>query len=126
MPLVFPKKDNGRFSIVGQANFEKIPESPIGYWVSNSMRDLFVDGQLLREIADSKKGLATTDNNRFLRLWFEVTNNNLGVGYKTKLMQKPQINKWFPLNKGGSFRKWYGNKEFVINWFDDAKRLQNV
>ena len=108
------------------ADFKKIPGSPIAYWVSETLRNAFTDGALLRKIADPKKGLATTDNNRFLRFWFEISKDRFGFGYKNKLDAEKSDRKWFPLNKGGEFRKWYGNKDYVINWLEDGKELKNA
>ncbi|MFF2531150.1 BREX-1 system adenine-specific DNA-methyltransferase PglX [Brevibacillus sp. NPDC058079] len=109
-----------------QDNFNKILGSPIVYWVSDYIIRAFKIGESLREIADPRKGLATTDNERFLRLWHEIAFSNLGIGYKDANSAKSKAQKWFPLNKGGSFRRWYGNKEFVINWFDDGVEIKNA
>ena len=106
--------------------FEKIPGRPIAYWISQEMRDAFTNGVLLRTVADPKKGLATTDNNRFLRLWFECELNRFGAGFKNAEAARSSQKKWFPLNKGGAFRKWYGNHEYAINWKDDGAELKNA
>ena len=107
-------------------DFKKIPGSPIAYWVCDMFREAFSNGILLRDIADPKKGLATTDNNRFLRFWFEVSKRKIGTGFKNKVTAEKSGRKWFPLNKGGKFRKWYGNKEYVINWEKDGKELKEA
>jgi hypothetical protein len=107
-------------------DFNSIPGSPIAYWVSDKIRSAFLNGLPLKEVADPKKGLATTDNNRFLRFWHEVSNNNLGLDYKDKNSAKASNKKWFPLNKGGTYRKWYGNLEYVINWAVDGEELKNA
>lgn len=136
-PLIFPphnsrnrnKTSNHTNSWVHRVTaneFGKIPGSPIAYWISQEMRDAFTNGVLLRNIADPKKGLATTDNNRFLRFWFECEFNLFGAGYKNAETAKSSLKKWFPLNKGGAFRKWYGNHEYAINWKDDGAELKNA
>jgi type II restriction/modification system DNA methylase subunit YeeA len=107
-------------------DFKKIPGSPIGYWVSEQFKAAFTNGVLLKDIADPKKGLATTDNNRFLRYWFEVESNKLGVNFKSRDLAAVSGKKWFPLNKGGEFRRWYGNCEYVINWENDGYELKNA
>lgn len=107
-------------------NFKKIPSSPVAYWVSDTFYDAFKRGKLLNDIAFPKKGLATTDNNRFLRLWFEVKTDSLGIGYKNAQQAKDSRKKWFPLNKGGNYRRWYGNKEYVVNWQDDGKEMKDA
>ncbi|MEG6570191.1 BREX-1 system adenine-specific DNA-methyltransferase PglX [Thermoanaerobacterium thermosaccharolyticum] len=71
------------------------------------------------------KGLATADNNRFLRLWHEVDINKIGFGFKSRYEAKKSGLKWFPYNKGGSYRKWYGNNEYVVNWYDDGYEIRN-
>lgn len=116
----------GWFFRASAADFKKIPGSPVAYWVSEELRESFRNGVPLRDIADPKKGLATTDNNRFLRLWFEVSISNFGFGFKEREQAKISGKKWFPLNKGGEFRKWYGNKEYVINWAADGAELKNA
>lgn len=87
-----------------QTNFFQIPTMPIGYWISNQIFKA-LSGTLASDFADFCKGMDTGDNNRFLRLWFEIDRNRM---YYPK--------KWVPYNKGGSYRKWYGNNEYVINW----------
>ena len=105
-----------------QDNFSKIPGSPVAYWVSKAFYRAFEDGITLEKLAHPKKGLATTDNNRFLRLWHEVSFNKVGIGFDNARSARTSQKKWFPLNKGGEFRRWYGNKQFLVNWeFDGAE-----
>ena len=107
-------------------NFGKtrIPGSPVAYWVSSAFLRAFETGVLLGKIADAKQGVATADNNRFLRLWNEVSINK--VSFHTHSHEEAAIarEKWFPYNKGGDFRKWYGNNEFVVNWEHDGAELK--
>jgi type II restriction/modification system DNA methylase subunit YeeA len=114
----------GWFFEATQDEFRKIPGSPVAYWVSDELRNIFAEGVPLRKLADPKKGLATTDNDRFLRLWFEVSRRNLRIGCKDRNEASLSGAKWFPLNKGGGFRKWYGNKEYAINWAEDGRELK--
>ena len=105
---------------VPQSNFEKIPGSPIGYWVSEILLMAFSKGNQLNLECDTKKGLATSDNNRFLRLWYEVS------VIKSSLRQPSRRDvKWYPHNKGGQFRRWYGNNEYVINWDNNGFEIRN-
>jgi hypothetical protein len=97
--------------IASTDNFAKIPSSPVAYWVSAAMLRAFENGELLEHIATPKKGLATTDNGRFLRLWHEVVFEKFNV-------------KWFPLNKGGEFRRWYGNKNYLVNWENNGAEMK--
>lgn len=85
-----------------QDNFSKIPGSPIAYWVSENTLSTFSESRKLSNCCETKKGLATSDNNRFLRLWFEVQNSNIGWNCKSNSETKKLQEKWFPLNKGGN------------------------
>ena len=113
----------GRF-VANQSNFSIIPGSPVAYWVSSAFLRAFETGVLLGKIADAKQGVATADNNRFLRFWNEVSINK--VSFHTRSHEEAAIarEKWFPYNKGGDFRKWYGNNEFVVNWEHDGAELK--
>jgi len=109
-PKVFPVKDNGRFNHVNQEDFEKIPGSPIGYYLSSKIISSF-ESPKLKEFANPRIGLVTGDSQRFLRLWYEVTlrKSNIQLGVK-----------WYKYQKGGDVRKWYGNNDYVINWENDG------
>lgn len=113
----------GRF-VADQSNFSKIPGSPVAYWVSNAFLRVFDTGVLLGKIADAKQGVATADNNRFLRLWNEVSINKVSFHTHSHEDAATAREKWFPYNKGGDFRKWYGNNEFVVNWEHDGAELK--
>lgn len=108
-----------------QSKFIKIPGSPIAYWVSNALFSAFENGVPLGEIADSKQGLATADNNSFLRLWFEVNQNNIKYNAHNSKEALESNLKWFPYNKGGEFRKWYGNNDYVVNWENNGWEIKN-
>ena len=108
-----------------QKDFEKIPGSPIAYWVSDKVRDIFEKNQKLGEVGEAKQGLATADNNRFLRLWNEVNYNKIGYNISNSQEALESKKKWFPYNKGGEFRKWYGNQEYLVNWENDGYEIKN-
>jgi len=106
-----------------QKDFEKIPESPIAYWVSDKVREIFEKNQKLGEVGEAKTGMTTADNDRFLRLWNEV--NILKSEFYTQDFQNSfNGKKWYPYNKGGEFRKWYGNREYLINWENNGKEIK--
>lgn len=107
------------------SDFTKIPGAPIAYWVSEKVRDIFAQHPPLESIADAKVGLQTGDNNRFLRYWFEVSMQRIGLGMKDKAEALASQKKWFPYNKGGEFRKWYGNQDYVVNWENDGEEIRN-
>ena len=104
---------------VEQKNFEKIPGCPIGYWLSNKVYDIFESSNCINTYGDPRQGLATGDNNRFLRLWYEISFNKCLLNVENYLEAKTSGYKWFPCTKGGGFRKWYGNKDFFIAFDSD-------
>ncbi|MGJ0604835.1 BREX-1 system adenine-specific DNA-methyltransferase PglX [Cylindrospermopsis raciborskii] len=107
------------------ADFCKIPGSAIAYWVSDKILEIFQQSKPLNDIANPCVGLQTGNNDRFLRLWTEVNINNIGFGLDSREAAKKSGKKWFPYNKGGEFRKWYGNQEYVVNWENDGFEIRN-
>ncbi len=110
-----------RFDSTIQDDFKKIPGSPIAYWVNIQTRNLFSGNKLLGEISEPRRGLATNDNNKFIRRWAEVSNQKMAFGSINREDAKNSNKKWFPYNKGGEFRKWYGNNEYLVNWENDGE-----
>ena len=104
--------------------FLKLPGSPLAYWISAGMRDLVGRSPSISTIADARQGLATADNNRFVRRWWEVEFSDITFNATTTAESAKIRCKWFPYNKGGEFRRWYGNHEFVVNWQDDGKEVK--
>ena len=105
---------------VKQENFSKIPGMPVAYWVSENLIRDFNNGEKLKQYGDTRQGMATSDNNRFLRLWYEIAYPKLGIGYGDAQSANNSGLKWFPYNKGGEFRKWYGNIDYTINYENDG------
>ena len=105
-------------------NFAKIPGSPIAYWVSEKIVRTF-DYKNIGEIAKPRQGLATGYNERFLRLWHEVNTNKIDFNNVNIENTKTNNTKWYPYNKGGEYRKWYGNNEFVVNWEKDGYEIRH-
>lgn len=103
----------------------KIEGTPIAYWASAKVKDIFQNNIPLNQIADSKQGLSTGMNYIFLKLWFEVNINNIGFNCSDKENALVSGRKWFPCNKGGAFRKWYGNNYYVINWYKNGLDIKN-
>ena len=99
-----------------QANFKKIPGSPIAYWASAIDFDIFAIPNKVETVMVGREGMATANNDLFLRFWFEPSFQRVGLGFK-KI--KKHV-KWYPYNKGGEFRKWYGNRNYVVNWENDG------
>ena len=100
-----------------------IPGRPVVYWASQQMLNVFATGTPLGEIAPAKQGLATADNERFLRQWFEVSADRSYMRARDREDAKASGARWFPYNKGGQYRKWWGNQDYVINWQDDGHEL---
>ncbi|MEL7005319.1 MAG: hypothetical protein AAFN93_21685 [Bacteroidota bacterium] len=107
-----------------QSNFSKIPGSPIAYWVSERVVEIFEENISLGEIVSAKVGLQTGENRRFLRYWFEVSNERIFLYAKNREEAQQSGRYWFPYNKGGHYRKWYGNQEYIVNWADDGKEIR--
>ena len=114
----------GYFYETNQKDLLEIPGCPIAYWASRKVIEAF-NNDCLSEDCETKKGLATSDNNRFLRLWFEVSNKNVSYDCTSNDNSKELPVKWFPHNKGGDFRRWYGNNSYVINWKNDGFEIRN-
>ncbi len=95
----------------------------MAYWLSQRIREIFTEGVLLGELVQARQGLATANNNQFVRLWHEVDGLRVGYGLPSREAASASLKKWFPYNKGGDFRKWYGNQEFLVNWEGDGRDL---
>lgn len=109
-----------------QRVFLQIDNSPIIYWASDTILKIFKTAKKLNEVSEPRKGLSTTDNKRFIRYWWEVNSNRIGIHYKNKDDAKKSERKWFPINKGGEYRKWYGNNMYVVNWEKDGKEMKDT
>lgn len=107
---------------VSQRNFEKIPGCPIGYWVSKKIIKAF-EKTLIGKISDSRCGLATGNNNYYIRLWYEVDFHGIGFGYDRANAKLSEF-KWFPYNNAGGGRKWFGLTDSIINWYNDGNEMQ--
>jgi type II restriction/modification system DNA methylase subunit YeeA len=114
----------GWFYRAAAADFKKIPGSPIAYWASSRMLNIFKDSIGLRELVTIKQGMATSDNNRFLRTWFEVSFTNIAFNCNSLEESESREERWYPYNKGGDFRKWYGNNELIVNWRHNGAELK--
>lgn len=120
VPSSFPSKKS-RFSQVDVREFKKIPGSPIAYWLSKEMFTVYENPKII-DVSKPCKGIDTGDNNRFLRLWYEVDYSKLAInGIKSSLDKK-----WVPYNKGGAYRKWFGNNDYVVNWGESGELLKNA
>jgi type II restriction/modification system DNA methylase subunit YeeA len=113
------------FSTVKQGDFSKIPGCPIAYWVSDRIRNNFSELSPVSNRWLFRQGIATSDNERFLRYWHEITTDQFDSSCRNPEELKASPYKWFPYNKGGGFRKWYGNNDYVVNWQDDGREMKD-
>ena len=102
--------------ITKQNKFSIIPGTPLVYWISNVTFSIFERAKTIEDVYDTRSGLQTNDNGRFLRVWYEVDKNKISL-FGSKHF------KWVPHLKGGPFRRWYGNQEYIVNWENDGKEI---
>ena len=121
VPLEFPPI-NERLSSASAEDFGKIPGSPVAYWVSSNMRKAYKSFPSLDQLAQIKVGLQTGSNEKFVRDWFEVSSSDTSFALNGK---HDFTQRWFPYNKGGEYRKWFGNNENLVNWEDDGYKIKN-
>ena len=126
--LLQAAKDPSPASIhrVSSEKYFTVPGSPITYWLSDETFELFRYSNKLVDIFKPKVGLNTTDNGQFLRLWHEVSQSKAGYGYSDSEEAKNSGFKWFPYNKGGSYRRWYGNFDYFLNWGNDGYDIKSA
>lgn len=118
---MFLDADNRYYS--EQYNFSKIPGNPVAYWVSNAIIRSFGTDKMIKDYSVASVGIQTGDNEKFLHLWWEV--EYINIDYKAQKVEDSfQNKKWFPYNKGGEFRKWYGNDIAVIDWKNDGEDIR--
>ena len=108
-----------------QENFTKIPGMPVAYWVSEVILNAFAQGAL-STYASTKQGFATGNNERFLRLWYEVNWQKVELHTTDEQTGKKSGKKWVPTNKGGSYRKWYGNNNYLVNWENNGNEMKKA
>lgn len=101
----------------------RIPGAPIAYWISDKMRRCFEIGTPIGTISQPRQGMASSDNERFLKLWHEVSERRTCRIARNRAEALASHARWFPYNKGGAFRKWFGNNEWVVNWEDDGREV---
>lgn len=118
--------DCGWFYRRNAQDFTTIPGSPIAYWASESLLKAFLHPLNLKTIANPRVGMQTGDNDKFLRFWWEIPLNAVSFDSISQDDFSKSNKQWAPYNKGGSFRKWYGNLDYVINWFNEGERIKTL
>ncbi|NLC27080.1 MAG: BREX-1 system adenine-specific DNA-methyltransferase PglX, partial [Fastidiosipila sp.] len=117
--------DCGYYYNISHESFHQIPGNQISFWAPKSILEAFVSGTPMQKLCNPKVGLQTGDNDRFLRLWWEVDTSCIGLNTKSIKETKNAICKWYPYNKGGERRQWYGNYDYVVNWENDGVEIRN-
>ena len=108
------------------SDFKKIPGSPVAYWVSEKVREVFEQSPKIHDLGQPRMGMATGNNDLHMRYWFEICDDKFGKNYPSRELARESEKKWFPYNKGGAFRRWFGNNEHVVNWENDGFLLQTL
>ena len=119
-------KDSAHVYEASADEFEKIPNAPAAYWVSGKVRGLYGKYPPLGSISAPRKGNSTSDNDRFLRLWYEVDKHKINIGSSFIDREDTLERRWFPYNKGGGYHKWYGFNDYIIDWYDDAAEIRKI
>jgi hypothetical protein len=104
--------------------FDELPGRALAYWLSAAMHAAFKKGVALANVAPARQGLATADNGQFVREWHEIDIRRVDLKCNSLMESRSSSKKWFPYNKGGDFRKWYGNQDHVLNWENDGKEIR--
>lgn len=115
----------GWFYRASAKDFEKIPESPIAYWATEQQQQMFQQNSKLGDLASVVEGITTGDVNRFLKIWTEIDLTMFDRDSTNKINAINKGLKWFRYNKGGVFRRWYGNNWYVVNWKNDGEDIKN-
>lgn len=115
----------GYFYRADATTFHDIPGSPIAFWARDSIRGAFRSGSPVSKYSSPKKGLGTGNKDLFMRYWWEPSEKNLELHAKSRQQAAASGKKWFPHNKGGNFRKWYGNCDYVVDWQNDGEAIKS-
>ncbi|NLL65289.1 MAG: BREX-1 system adenine-specific DNA-methyltransferase PglX, partial [Clostridiaceae bacterium] len=116
--------DCGYYYRTNESIFKKLPGMPIAYWAGSPVIEAYKNGVLMKEVVEARQGMATTNNDRFVRLWHEVDRADICFQAPSAAAAEDSGRKWFPYNKGGERRQWYGNYDFVVNWKNDGREVK--
>lgn len=117
--------EGGNEYVRAVSSFDAIPDSPLTYWMGPALTAAFSNCSFIEDFAKPRQGMATADNERFLRGWHEVALERISFDSETSAAAEESGCRWFPYNKGGRYRKWFGNNELVVNWENDGKEIKN-
>jgi type II restriction/modification system DNA methylase subunit YeeA len=118
-------KNCGWFYETNSDDFKKVPGNPIAYWAPKQIFDAFIEFSPVSDFLEPREGLTTGNNDKHVRFWFEVSNQKIGYNCSRETARNSNV-KWFPYNKGGELRKWFGNDLYIINWLNDGYELQTT
>ena len=118
--------ENKNFFRASAEDFKKIPGSPVAYWVGSGILNAFSTLMPIGEIAATSTGMKTGDNNRFVRSWWEISDADFATNCRSADESADGRAKWYPYNKGGDFRRWFGNNDCVINWQNDGYEIKHL
>jgi hypothetical protein len=116
--------DSDRVFLAQSSQFEEVPGAPLVFRLPSKLLEILRKQKTLQEISPPRQGIATADNARFLRRWWEVSAGRIGFSCRNELEARESRRKWFPYNKGGEYRRWYGNQEFVVNWKHNGEEIK--
>lgn len=122
VPFAFPTV-NERYKAAKVTNFSKIPGSPVAYWVSDNVFQLYAESKKIADYGYARQGIATGENDRFMRNWYEPDFHKVACPPEKYIGDTKM--KWYPYHKGGEYRKWYGNNDFVVNWENDGYEIKH-
>lgn len=111
--------------ITDQNDFSKIPGSPVAYWLPKRAINILGNNKTLDDISKTRAGMITGNNQKFVRMWFEVSDKKSNYTCRSRKDAVASKSKWFPYSKGGEFRRWYGNNDYVVNWENDGFEMRN-
>ena len=123
VPLEYPVR-NERYTEIVPKSLSAVPDSRVVYWLSDAMVNVFARGRPLAAVTEPRQGLLTGDNQSFVRHWWEVSMDRTAMTCDSRESAKASHARWFPFNKGGEFRRWYGNHEYIVNWENDGKAVR--
>ena len=120
---VYCKNDKYLY-LSAKTKYMYLPGKAIAYWITETTRDIFKDSPMLKSVAEPRAGLQTGENELFLRLWEEVRNSDIGLGCEDARQSVESQKKWFLYSKGGGYRKWFGNYDYVVDWYNDGENIK--
>lgn len=120
------QQDDARWFRTDLRTLLRVPRSPFAYWFSKEIVSLFDGGRSVSTCAETAKGMVTADNASYVRQWWEVSFGNIGFGSPSRSAAEELGTRWFPYARGGSYRKWFGNIDAVVDWHRDGRAIQTT